>query len=630
VGRALREAAGLRVLCTSRQTIGTVGEHVYRVPPLPVDADAVSLFAERATAAAPGFVLTGGTLDVVRRICRDLDGLPLAIELAAAQLRMLSVDQLAARLSDSFRLLTTRHATPDRHRTLEATFDWSFALCSPAEQALWSRVAVFAGSFDLGTVEQVCGGGVLATGDVATALAGLVDKSVLVRADAAGRPRYRLLETIRRYGLRRLGGTATVELRRRHRDRYLALAERFAADWFGPRQAEWSARIRADLGNLRAALTFCLTTPGEGRYALELAAALESFWAECGASQEGRLWLERGLAAEPGASPARLRGLGTYTTVLCTLGDLATATTVAAESRELAARLGDPLAAARGAMDLGMVLMLANDLPAAVPLLEEAVSVRTERDASDALVATGKLSLAMTVFFLGDVPRAADLLADCRAVCLRHGEQSWRGRVLVASAYVALATGDTDLAEEYVRGSLQVRQDLGDTMGIAGAVERMGWIAADCGQSERAARLLGAADQVWRALGRKLYGAPRWIHGHEVRAARLREAMGDDAFDKAFRLGAALRTDEAVAYALGREDTAGPGSDGHPATADSLTPREREVAALVAEGLSNREIAARLSTSRRTAESHVEHILRKLGFTSRTQVATWMSQRLLP
>jgi non-specific serine/threonine protein kinase len=326
VGRLLRAAPELRVLCTSRQPLGIVGEALYVVPPLGVPARgaplprgdasvnaALALFAARAAAVSPGFALTADNRPVLVEICERLDGLPLAIELAAVQLRVRSVADLHAGLARRVHSLSARHASPVHHRGLRDSFDWSFELCSPAERRLWPRLAVFAGSFSLDAVAGVCADEDLPAEGMLDVVAGLVDKSIVLREEAAGDVRYRLLETVREYGRQRLSEDALAALRRRHRDWYLELAERFEAQWFGPDQPRWSARLRADLDNLRGALGWCLDTPGEARAGLRMVGALQFFSIGCGRLTEGRYWLERMLPADPAPTAARVVALSAYT-----------------------------------------------------------------------------------------------------------------------------------------------------------------------------------------------------------------------------------------------------------------------------------------------------------------------------
>ncbi|MGW5162391.1 ATP-binding protein, partial [Nonomuraea wenchangensis] len=319
--RLVRAAPGLRILATSRQALGVTGEQVLQVPTLAVpeaaeagaradgQTDAVRLFAERARAVLPGFEITDANREAVARVCRRLDGIPLAIELAAVRLRALSVEQLLERLDDRFRLLTTgaRTAMP-RQQTLRSLIDWSHALCTEQERLLWSRLSVFSGGLDLEAAEQVCSGGGIPPEDVMDLVGGLVDKSVLAREEHRQSVRYRLLETIRQYGRERLRESGEeAELRARHRVYFRDLALRARRGWYGPDQVAWFARLRADHGNLRTALDSALPsgspasspyTPGpEGtRDGLVLATALCFQWIAAGALREGRAWLARLLA----------------------------------------------------------------------------------------------------------------------------------------------------------------------------------------------------------------------------------------------------------------------------------------------------------------------------------------------
>jgi non-specific serine/threonine protein kinase len=640
VAPALREVAGLRVLCTSRQPLGTLGEQVWTVPPLPAPvpgqaetaADrypAVALFTDRAAAAAPGFRLTGENERAVVEICHRLDGLPLAIELAAAQLRTLPVQQLATGLRDQLHLLSARGVTPARHRSLETAFTWSYELCSPAEQALWGRLSVFAESFDLAAAEYVCAGGDPTDGDLVTVLSGLVDKSVLMRDDSAPGMRYALLGTVRQFARDRLraGGDRQAQARRyRHRDWYLRMVEQFRESWFGADELAWFDRIRAELPNIRSALDFCFTTPDESAAAAHMIADLAYFWRAAGAPHEGRYWFERALAAEPMGSRSRLRLLPAYAHLLRAQGDHETAAARATECLALAEEFGDPLSAARGRRDLGLALLLDNDVAGSAPLLERAaVELVDLGEPPDGVIST-MIGLSMSALFREQVERAHELCDQNRARCAEAGDHWWLGQVLHASAYAAQALGDTRQAQRYVAEGLRHRGRFRDTIGIATAVEWLAWIAGLDGDHERAARLLGAADRLWRTVGTTLYDGTQWLRGHDQCMQQARRVLGDRAFESAFHHGTLLATEELLQYAQGADPPKAAGGRDLD-TAPALTRREREVAGLIAEGLSNKEIAARLVTSRRTAESHVENILRKLGFTSRTQVAAWVAQQ---
>ncbi len=643
VDRALTESVGLRVLCTSRQALGMVGEHVRTVLPLtlpepdaavPADAatryPALALFAARAAAAAPNFTLHDDNRDLVVDICRRVDGLPLAIELAAAQLRTLSVEQLAAGLHHRPGLLAARHAIPPRHRTLDATFDWSFDLCSAQERTLWSRLSIFSDSFDLEAAESVCADADLTADHLLAVVAGLVDKSVLTRTEVSGRQRYRLLDTVRRYGLSKLAasGEDRLALSRRHRDWYLAVAERFDTEWFGPDQQVWSEYLRLELGNMRSALKFCVSTPDEAHTALRLAGHLLYFWYTNGLHDEGRYWLDQALAADPEPTPARARAVSASFRIAVTQGDRVAAAAAARQSRELAHTLGDPSLVARAMAHEGVDALAAGQNPVpAQTALQDALARLADLGEYDIEVAIAELTLATAKLHDGELACAAELCERCRSACQARGDRWWLAYVETIGALIDQASGEPARALERLREGLRLRLPLSDIHGIAASFERMAWFAGADGRYARAATLFGAAAQLWQRVGRTLYGARPWLSRHDAHEALVRNALGDAAFDQAFQSGAQLGFDDVVAYALGEDQPQEPPPPQalQPGPAAALTRREREVAGLVGQGLSNREVAARLVISQRTAESHVENVLRKLGFGSRTQVATWVA-----
>jgi predicted ATPase/DNA-binding CsgD family transcriptional regulator len=631
----LRAGDGLRVLCTSRQPLGLIGEAVFDVAPLPVpplDAPAnggddpahaaMTLFEQRASAATSGFAVTPDSRRTVVEICDRLDGLPLAIELAAVQLRTLTLAQVAAGLTDRFRLLSVPHAVPEHHRTLRGTFDWSFALCTPAEQALWIRLAVFAGSFDPAAAAAVCLDEGLPAPSILDLLAGLIEKSVVLRAESAGQPRYRLLDSVREYGLdrQRAADGLREAMNRRHADWYLRRAEQFDAGWLAPDQARQCTAMRADLDNVRTALGWLLATPGHAQDGLRLAAALRYFWTACGRINEGRYWLARALAADPAPTAARAAVLSAYTRLLMTQGDHAAAAPCADESARLARDLDDPLLIARATQDLGMHLLMAGEqLPRARALLEEALAGYDRVPDADLMsLGLARLALGVTALYDGDRERAERLYGECYAFSEEHADQWHRGQILLALALLALADRDSGRATGYLRQILPMRQALGDTVGIAQAIEVLGRAAAVDGDLERSTRLTGAAHQIWRELGRTAQGSRPFRHDP------TRGGHGEPGHETAYRQGYEMSLDDAISYALGAEPEL-PAAPASPA-GSPLTRREQQVAELIAEGLSNKEIASRLVISQRTAESHVENILRKLGFSSRARIATWLTR----
>jgi non-specific serine/threonine protein kinase len=634
VGCLLPVAPRLRVLCTSRQPLGIVGENVWNVPPLATaratDA-AVELFVARAKAASSRFRLTPDNRDTVIDICRRLDGLPLAIELAAAQLRTRSVEQLAQGLDGDFRLLATRHAMPAHHRTLTETFNWSFALCSPAERSAWARISVFTGGFGLDAAIAVCADEELPAGAFQEALAELVDKSIVVREEVDGRTRYRLLETVRQFGLNRLRATGEPEyaaLRLRHRDWYLALAERFEADWFGPRQVRWLGELRTEWANLRTALDACFTTPGWEEAGLRMATALLYFWLAGGEPREGRHWLERALTASPQPTRARTGALLAFCRVLVQSDDgHLVGSAWAEEGLRLARRFGDPFLLAHAQYILGLYAQFTDDEDAALALLGESVEAYARLDVMDATVASAQFAYALTLLFAGGVEGATRLCQRCYDACVAVDDLWWRSQILSCMVVAALEVGDVERGYAHTVERLSIKRELGDTLGVVLALESMSAVAVAAGANERAARMHGAAKRIWEKLGQPRFGSKlfqRWLDGY---IATAREALGGAAFDQAAAHGAELSEGEAIAEALQEPPPSRSLDDPH---AVRLTRRERQVAELVAQALSNKQIATRLVISQRTAESHVESILNKLGLKSRTQVVAWLADHPTP
>jgi predicted ATPase/DNA-binding CsgD family transcriptional regulator len=639
----LAAAPGVRILATSRHALRAPGEHILAVPPLPlpdperpsppgqlVGTEAIRLFAERAVAVRPGFEITAGNRATLARICRRLDGLPLAIELAAARLQLLSPEQVLYRLDDRFRLLRAgSRAVLARHQTLRAVVDWSYRLCSPPEQTLWARMSVFAGGFDLDAAEAVCAGDGIDRDHVLDLLAELVDKSILIREDHDHdlRARYQLLDTLRHYGLDALRAAgAEAVLRRRHRDYYLRLAERSEAEWFGPTQREMAARTRREHANLRLALEFCLTTPGESQTGLRLAAALHFYWHGCGFLAEGRHWLDRALAQDTVSTSARATALAINAHLAVAQGDVPTATAMAQECRDWAQRWGDKTMLASAVFIQGAIARFSGDTPRAQALLEDALARFDALGELTSTVIIAYVTLVGAAVSQGDLARAVALGRHARALCERHGEQWARAYTLYALSLAEWKQGELALASTHAREGLRVVHTFNDTFGTVLLVERLAWIAETAGEYERAAVLLGTANTIWPLVGgQPLFGSQHYLTAHEACEQQARHALGNHAFQAAFRRGADLALDQAVAYALGEKPeptTPAPAGTHTPGT--PLTKREQQVAELVAEGLSNKDIAARLVIAPRTAEGHVARILAQLGFTTRTQLAAWV------
>jgi predicted ATPase/DNA-binding CsgD family transcriptional regulator len=642
--RLLAVAPQVRIVATSRQALNIRAEQILQVPPMSLPEgdkapppfralgqfEAVTLFSERATAALADFRLSEHNSDAVVEICRKLDGIPLAIELAAVRLRVLSPQELAARLGDRFRLLTgVRKAATPRHETLRALIDWSFDLCSAEEQLIWARVALFAGSFDLTAAEEVCSGDGIAREDVVELIAQLIDKSVLLKEDHEHTVRYRMLETIRQYGRQRLTQYGEWDtLHCRHRDYYRRLAARANEHVFGPDQVEWFARVERDHADFRAALKFCrIGSPETG---LGIAADLLYHWITSYFVREGRNWLDAMLALDTEPSPTRAAALWTNSWLAIIQGELPAAKSMLEEARTVGEELGDESALGYAALFAGFVAMYGGDAQTAIGHYDEAL--RRHRAIGnrhgEALTLIRK---SMALSFLGEAEGAIALAEECLAVCDGSGDVWHKSYALIALGIEVWRQGDIRRASALERESLRYNQSLNDLLGIALNLEVLAWCAAGEGHYERAGQLLGILRSVWRLVGSPLSGYGHLTSYHDECEARTREALGEDEYQAAAERGARAPLDQAISYASQR--AAAPAAPAAPAgraggPSSPLTPRERETAALIAQGMSNREIAETLVVSQRTAEAHVEHILSKLGFGSRAQIAAWAVEHL--
>ncbi|MGP4005540.1 ATP-binding protein [Streptomyces sp. 4N124] len=635
----LHGTTGVRVLATSRHRLGLTEEHLLDVRPLPVpdpDGDlsaadgypALALFADRAAAVVPGFRLTAANRAAVARLCRRLDGLPLAIELAAVRMRVLGVEQLLDRLDDRYRLLNAGSpAALPRHQTLCAAIDWSHELCTEREQLVWARASVLAGSFDLETAEAVCADGEkVGAHDVLEAVAGLVDKSVLCREAGPDGVRYRLLFTLRHYGLeqlRRLPGEETAA-RRRQRDWMQQCAAARERAWFGPGQRETVARLRADQDNLRAALDFCLTAPGERLAGLRLAGTLWFYWHACGAPREGRYWLDRALDANPEPTSERARGLWVAGLLAAATQDLARGLGLAKDARRLARHLGDPAETAHAEYVIGVLQLFGNDLQIALAHFETAVARGRVPGQHLSMHGLDKVELACALALLGQADRAVAVCEAALSECAEHDEDWVRSYLLRILALAHTVRQDWSRAERHALDALRRKLDLNDVIGIGLTLDLLAVISAERGNPERATVLLGAADRVWADIDKGRWGSDALNSARSQCEERARDKLDGPAFQRSYERGSAYVLTEAVAYALSDEQP--PDDTGErPSNGVRLTRRETEVAALVAEGLANQQIADRLVIARRTAEGHVERILSKLGFSNRSQIAAWVA-----
>ncbi|MFD0561971.1 ATP-binding protein [Kitasatospora saccharophila] len=519
------------------------------------------LFADRAAAVLPGFRLEPGNRDGVALLCRRLDGIPLALELAAGRLRALSVEQLTARLEDRFRLLTGGDRTaPARHHTLRTAIGWSHELCTMKERLLWARLSVFAGGFDLDSAEYVCAGHGLDADEVLELVESLVDKSVLERLDGDGTARFRMLDTLREYGAHWLrAGGDRPRLLRRHRDWYLGVASWGEVEWFGPRQAETAERTRLAHANLRAALEFSLAEPGEEQPALVLAGTLWYFWVGTGHLGEGRHWLDRALALAPEPTDARAKALW-VTGYLATLqGDLHRARPVLEECRRQALETGDDRALAYAVHRQGCAALIGDEPARAAELFEEALWHYDALGELNSNVLMAMFELALAHLFQGDEENGLAWMERVRETCEEHGEQWAYGYCLYAMAFARRQGGDLRLARSLARESMRLNHLFRDLLGIVLAMDLLALLATEGPDADLSeARVLqGAAHRLWRAVGTPFFGSRSFNGPHLEGERRARDGLTEQEYEAAFRLGSRLDLDTAVGRALG---DGGPGS----------------------------------------------------------------------
>jgi predicted ATPase len=559
----LRVAPDLRVLATSREGLGISGETVWRVPSMSVPApsevltlealrpyESVRLFADRAAAVEPAFTLTVGNAATVADLCRRLDGIPLAIELAAARLNVLSVEQISGRLNDRFRLLTGGSRTAvARQRTLEATIDWSYDLLSEAERTLLCRLSVFPGGWTLEAAEDVCAGHGIESDNMLDLLSHLVDKSLVnVEDDTRGERRYRCLETVRQYGRERLVRSGDAERARdRHLDFFSRLIRRAEPELKGAHQVAWLNRLQLEHDSLRAALDWCLAAPEHSETGLQLSAALNWFWFKRGYFGEARQWLERALAAGT-TSPAALRAkaLDALGWMALFQGDFPTALARAAESIALAREAGDLFTVAEMLFLQGFVAVQRNDVNQAI---ERAAACR------DAASASGDLWMQAHPFELlgfaarleGHYERAAQFFDEALAL-FRRSDDMWAvSRTLTDLGQIRVLQGHFAEAKAFAAEGVTLSLQLGDIREIAWYLEIFAATHAAQGDAGHAVRLWGALDRLLESVGAPLMPEFK-LRDFYLNGAR--ESLGEPAFKDAMSEGRAMSLQQAVQYAL--------------------------------------------------------------------------------
>lgn len=634
----LRVAPGLRILVTSRRSLGIIGEVVFRVPSLPAppeavhsqqalaDYDAVRLFVERARAVNPEFGLTKDSAPAVAQICRRLDGIPLAIELAAVRTSVLTPEQVNLRLDDRFRLLVggSRTGLP-RHRTLRAMMEWSYSLLGERERVAWRQLSAFAGDFMMEAAEAVIGGEAVDRGVILDLVGALTEQSILVVQQDAGEARFRMLETVRQYGVERLAQSEEeAAVRGRHLEWVLALSERAESEWRGPNQAAWLLRVDRDLDNIRAALDWARSDPGRAATGLQIVAALWLFWQVRGHLGEGRMWLEALLALQNERSALRGKALNVDGFLAYSQGDTATALRLLEESVVVGREVGDEVGVALALLRLGIGAYYHGDLTQAVRVLDE--SLARYRNLNDPVgIHVALYELAEALSYAGDYTRARRLHEEGLVLKREIGDRWHIALSLFGLGLLDYLEGHYREAAEHERESLRLRLELDDRWGMALCLEVLGWIGAAGKSGRTAARLLGAAEAARNRMGVTLI-QPH-IAYHQRSLELVSAALGPDSAEHEFNAGGALPAEGAAQLALDSLDR----SEAKRSAAGSLTPREVQIANLVSSGMSNKEIARKLSIAERTADAHVEHIMNKLGLHSRLQIARWADQhRQLP
>jgi predicted ATPase/DNA-binding CsgD family transcriptional regulator len=673
-------APHLKVLVTSRAVLHLYGEHELIVPPLAVpdparlppiehlsQYDAVRLFIERARAVKSDFTITNANAQAVAEICVRLDGLPLAIELAAVRSKLFAPEQLLERLKNRLQVLTGGARTlPARQQTLRNAIDWSYSLLDANEQRLFTRLGVFVGGCTAQAADAVCNADPALGMDVLDALVSLIDKSLLKQEqERDSEPRFVMLETIREYALERLAlsGQADV-LRTAHTIYYLALAEHADPALKSPEQAIWLQRLEAEHENLRAALQWLLDR-GAQEQALRLTGALWRFWRLRGYLSEGRRWLDAALGgeqtavlrdSEPALAAARARALtgagilahyqGDFTgaTALCgeslTLfrrlgdrpgvaaalhglalnarsgGNYAAARAMYQESLAISRELGDVWGSASALCYLGSVYLFSANYAEARPVFEESLALFKQAGDPEGH-AVALMSLGIVSWNEGDNHSAWSLATEALTAFQDLGNRRYFSSALSELARIATSRGDGASAQKLYEESLAVAIDLGDRFSVAQTLERLADVAVRLQQPVWAARLLGSAHTLREALG--VPRPPMDVPDYERSAGAARAQLSAQAFASAWAAGQMMTPQQAVAS----QESPLPHKHHTPATAspadlDALTARELEVLRLVAQGFTDAQVAERLIISPRTVHGHLRSIYSKLNVTSRT------------
>jgi predicted ATPase/DNA-binding CsgD family transcriptional regulator len=628
VGDLLVACPDLTILVTSRVALNVEGEQQYPVPPLDLPAagnscslqdaaraGAVDLFVQRARQHSPDFELTSGNAATVVDICRRLDGLPLAIELAATRLRLFTPQMLLDRLEHTLPLLTGgARNLPHRQQTMRATIAWSHDLLSPDEQHMFHQLSIFAGGWTLESAEAVCGAG----SDVMDGIATLLDHNLVRQVELAdGSSRFMMLETIREFAFEQLDVSGeTGEVFRRQALYLLGLFRSAEAEWHRPDGIRWLATGDAEIDNLRSALRWAVEHDAGLALSLNLSAA--TYWHARGLYREARRWyemvFESGTPLPQELYAEALANLASYAT---TEGDYASGYQYLEESRSIFQDLNHPGGIARCLSGLGRIAMWSGEYEQARELLEKCAAVEAADHDTNPHGLAYLGNLATVLIRLGEYEPAAVTIDELLAKVVREGDALSQATMLIQSSYLSMKQDDLESAWARVAESLMLQREILDLRFAAMALEVCSWLLVCQGEAQPAARTLGAAHAI-----RELVGAPvppmiQQDYEHYVPIARRH--IDPDTWDREWSQGLTMSFDEAAGFVLDVNTSRMRGTLPEPVA--GLTRRETEVLHLLAEGRSNQEIALALYISQNTVASHVAHILGKLGVQSRTEAA---------
>jgi predicted ATPase/DNA-binding CsgD family transcriptional regulator len=632
VTEILGAAPRLTVIATSREPLQVLGEHVIPIPPLQVPAgngaeplahmrqnEAVMLFGERASAASGTFELTDSNQAAVVALCRRLDGLPLAIELAAVRTRVLSVGQILDRLTDRFALLTGggRAALP-RHQTLRTTIDWSHDLLTPAEQILFRRLCVFAARFSLEDVESVCTSGEVPASGALDVLSALVDKSLVIKEDVRGLACYRLHETMREYATIKLREADEEDLLEERCLEYYRTVCLRSADQARYRLLDWLPWAELEIDNIRAVLQQCLAR-GDSARGLDIAASMKYYWITHGTTESVR-WLDQFLAFRKASPHTEVRANYLRGWLSMLQGQPAAARPFIARAIAAARETREPALVSEALTIAATVENVAGTPDAASPYLDEAEAITAGLDDFPARIELLQ-SRAIHAIFRGDLGTVRTASLEGVRLSREAGDLYQLEAFLRNLGMVGVMSGDFHSGNSQFNEALRVARTFDNRLAQSYGLAAAGWYAASTGHARAAAQLFGAAETVRTQTGAEMMGPLVSVLTRAKESAI--EALGASKFEAEFTAGKRMSRDAALRLALGESEHTDISAER--IEAGPLAKREFEVARLIAEGLSNKQIGARLLVSEATVATHIRSIMNKLGLNSRVQIAGWVA-----